>query len=316
MQKILLASTALVLSAGFAAAEVTVGGDGRMGVVYTEGGDLLIDPGLDGIIGTADDIVITPAGNEYSFSSRIRISFSASGETDGGLQFGGSIRADNSGNGTNGTAGSVFVSGAFGKLSMGDVDSGGKAAVGQVSGVGYTGLGDLNEITYLSTPVDEAVLYEYAFGDATIYASVDQINNDEDAYSVGVNYTFGTYTFALGYEVVDDLGDHVIAGVAAGFGDITVKAVYGDFQADTGGPLGDFDQYAVSVDYAMGPLVVTGFVQSDDFDGLADDEDMNYGLGASYDLGGGAALKGGIAHDGDAIGDQDVVADFGITMSF
>ena len=293
MKNVLFASTALVLSAGVAAAEVTVGGDGRMGILYGENA-----AGTD----------------EFSFTSRIRISFSASGETDGGLQFGGSIRADNAAAGTAGTAGSVFVSGAFGKLSMGDVDGGGKAAVGQVSGVGLTGLGDLNEITYLSTPTDPAVLYEYAIGDATIYASVDQINDGVDAYGVGVNYTFGTYTASLGYESVDGLGDHTILGLSAGFGDVTVKAVYGDFSGDVAGT--DFDQYAVSVDYAMGPLVVTGFIQSDDADALVDDEDLNYGLGASYDLGGGASLKGGIAHDGDAASDSDMVADFGISMSF
>ena len=90
MKKVLLASAVLAMTATVAAAEVTVGGDGRMGVTYTEG-----------------------AVNELAFTSRIRISFTASGETDGGLSFGGSVRADNYENdqATNGLEGSVFLSG-------------------------------------------------------------------------------------------------------------------------------------------------------------------------------------------------------------
>ena len=310
MQKFLLASTALVLSAGIAAAEVTVGGDGRMGVVYQEN--------------AAGD-------NEFSFNSRIRISFAASGETDGGLQFGGSIRADNAGTtdvsaeldgddgvittteggGVNGLDGSVFVSGAFGKLSMGDVNSAAEAAVGDVSGVGYTGIGDFNELTYLQDfATNESVLYEYSIGDATVYASIDQINNDDDIISVGADYTFGTYTFSLAYEDADGVGDHIIGGVSAGFGSITLKAIYGQFDPDGAD---DQEQYAVSVDFATGPVVVTGFV-SDQFEEVVDD--LSYGIGASYDLGGGASLKGGVAHDGTAGDDSDIRADFGISMSF
>ncbi|PRY92781.1 outer membrane protein OmpU [Hasllibacter halocynthiae] len=360
MNRILLASTALVLSAGYAAAEVTVGGDARAGVVYSEGGGAVAAGGtpaqqaqveqaitdleaavnaaqatINNPASTADqietaaldlaeanaalvalrdelgDIIGSPGEGEFSFNSRIRISFSASGETDNGLQFGGSVRADNSEGGADGTAGSVFVSGAFGKLSFGDVDSGGKAAVGQVSGVGYTGLGDLNEITYISTPVDEAVLYEYAFGGATFYASIDQIGDDNDALSAGVSFGFGPATLALGYETDDVTGDHIIVGASAGFGDVTVKGVYGRLDSVADGD-DDSDQYAVSLDFATGPTVLTAFVA----DQFGDDDDLNYGLGASYDLGGGASLKGGVAHNGQSGDDDDLVADFGVTMSF
>ena len=43
----------------------------------------------------------------------------------------------------------MSISGAFGKISMGDNDSAAQAGVGQVAGVGYTGNGDFNEITYI-----------------------------------------------------------------------------------------------------------------------------------------------------------------------
>ena len=123
--KTLLTSTALLLaSVSFASAEITLSGSARMGVIDDFGDD------------------------NTGFTSRARVEFSLSGETDGGLSFGASFRADNASGANSGTAGSVFVSGAFGKLSMGDVDGAANAAVGHVDGVGLTGLGDLPTVAY------------------------------------------------------------------------------------------------------------------------------------------------------------------------
>ena len=47
MKSLLIATSALVMTAGIAAAEVTVGGDGRMGIIYD--------------------------GSDWDFTSRIRI---------------------------------------------------------------------------------------------------------------------------------------------------------------------------------------------------------------------------------------------------
>ena len=110
------------MSAGFAAADVSVSGDARMGVVSTDG--------------------------VATFSNRARIKFSGSGTTDGGLAFGGSFRAHEAAAAEGGTKGSAFISGAFGKITMGSVDSGDAASVGQLASVGYTGLGSGNSISY------------------------------------------------------------------------------------------------------------------------------------------------------------------------
>ena len=286
MKKVLLASTALVLSAGVAAADVSVGGDGRMGIVSINGADA-------------------------SFTSRIRISFSASGETDGGLSFGGSIRADNSAGGAAGTAGSVFVEGSFGKLSMGDVSGAPEAAVGDLSGVGLTGLGDLNEATYISNQDRSAARWDYVMGDLGLHVSADNpANANGQAFGVAVTYSMGDISFGLGYEDNESFSlgdaDHLIAGVSAGFGDATVKVIYGT--ADIGGT--DFDQYGASLDYAFGATTVTVFHMTKDLGGA---EASNYGIGAAYDLGGGASLKGGIV-DGDSL--TDASYDFGLSMSF
>ena len=297
MKKVLLATTILALSAPLALAEVTVGGTGRMGVTYTEG-----------------------AVNELAFTSRIRIIFTASGETDGGLSFGGTIRADNSGGGNAGTDGNVFISGAFGKLTMGDVDGAAELAVGDVDGVGLTGLGDLNEATYLSNTaaIDRSAMrYEYSTGAFTFAFSADNPGTDaagvkEDTYAIGVRYAADGYAVGLGYET-ETLGgvdvDHIILGGSATFSNITVKAVYG--RASVGAV--DLDQYQLSATYSMDALGLTAYYANNEITNVE-----ATGIGASYDLGGGASVVGGIVNAKPAIGGgaSTTLADVGVSFSF
>ena len=90
--------------------------------------------------------VVSMAGADAAFTSRVRIGFAASGESDNGLTFGASVRND--------------------KLAMGDVSGAADAIVGQVSGVGFTGLGSNNEIGYLGN-TKTAALYTYSAGALT-----------------------------------------------------------------------------------------------------------------------------------------------------
>lgn len=287
MKNILLATTALVATAGVAAADVTVSGDGRMGVILT------------------DHDANTATSNVAQFTSRLRIKFTASGETDGGLSFGGSVRNDQVGTGnTANSDSSVFISGGFGKLSMGDVDSAANAAVGHVSGVGLTGLGDMNELGGFVGQTDSSVLYEYSTGGLTFYASASQREVATTAYSAAVKYTSGAYTVALGHESADTSGTKTTmtsVRAEASFGDATVKLVAKDHNVND-------TEVAVSVDYAIGATTVTAFYA--DFGNVINY--TAYGLGASYDLGGGASLKGGVAKRSDL----DTVADFGLSFSF
>lgn len=281
MKKVLLATSILAASAGFAAAEVAVSGSARMGLFYD--------------------------GDDTYFSSRVRIVFTASGETDGGLSFGASVRNDQSGQGGDypnllNRDSTVYISGAFGKLTFGDVDSAAQALVGQVSAVGFTGLGSSNEVGYYgSDPFDlsgTAMLYEYSTGALTFALGAGQLGSD--TYSVAVKYSTDAFSVALGYE---DEGfgfdDQTLSlGGSATFGAATVKAVVldDDHLADT--------DFALSVDYVAGAATVTAFYH---------DAPEAFGIGASYDLGGGAAVKGGIVNLGVA---DETIADIGVTMSF
>lgn len=327
MKKVLLATTALGLSAGVAVADVTVGGSGRMGILYNE----------DGFINDNDD-----SSQDYEFTSRIRIEFTASGETDGGLAFGGSIRADNATGGNVGTEGNVFISGEFGKLSMGDVDGGAEVVIGDLAFVSLTGLGDFNETLYTFGANDPNALYEYSAGGLTLALGV----SDDDEYSAGVGYDGGMWSVGLGYEKLPEGGDvvreidgedvfvftdvggdvHQLIGAAAvTFANITLKGIYGNMDVNESG-VDDVDQWGLSAEGTFGATTVAAFYHAfDGFDGattaggdsIGEDKLEYYGIGAEYDLGGGAAIAAGLSSVYD-ISDNDnkTVADFGVKFAF
>ncbi len=300
MKKILLASTMLVGFAGVAAAEVALSGDARMGILSDFG---------------SDDTI---------FTSRARVKFEMSGTTDGGLEFGASFRAndagglvldDENGNGvidadefsaggaSSGVKGEVFIKGAFGTLSMGDVDGAALAAVGHVDGVGLTGLGDLNESTFIASGADPSVLYEYSTGNLAFYASTAQLG-DVSPMALGAKYSTDMFSVALGYEDNDAGTDHIIIGASTTFSNVTLKANYGSASGAIDG-----DQYAVSATYAADALAATVFYNDNEELGGAE----AFGVGASYDLGGGAKVVGGYVKD--KTNDEDAF-DLGIAMSF
>ncbi len=248
MKKLLLATSILAGTAGLAAAEITFSGDARMGV--------------------KNDFVYDGSNDDTGFTSRARLGITFSGETDNGLTFGASFRADNSSNAANGTAGSVFLSGAFGKLSMGDVDGAAVAAVGHVDGVGLTGLDDLNESSFIANggladedltdldslqdsfalTGDPSALYEYSMNGFGLYLGVtnpgfeseidvdgdaleDPVITEGQAWSIGANYAFEGYKVGFGYE---DLQVDEIAGAQGFDADhlfLGADGTFGDFTA-------------------------------------------------------------------------------------
>lgn len=281
MKKVLLATSALVMFAGAAAAEVAVTGTARMGVVYD--------------------------GTDAFFSSRVRIIFTASGETDGGLAFGASVRNDQSGVGNeeNGDS-TVWISGAFGKITMGDTGNASDSILGQVSGVGYTGNGDHNEIGFLGRDITGAQ-YEYSTGALTFALGLGQaIDTDaaattDDFLSAAVKYAADTFSIGVAYEENDD-NSQITAMGSATFSGVTLKLKVVDRETAT-----DNTAAALSVDYTTGALTLTAFA-TDNVDFAGTD---TLGLGAAYDLGGGAAFAAGVSDDG-----TDTVADLGLTFSF
>jgi outer membrane protein OmpU len=108
-----------------------VSGDGRFGLIYN--------------------------GTDTTMSSRARVVFTLSGETNSGIAFGATLRADNAANAALGRAGNIFISGDFGKLSFGDVDTAAMNATGDLHGVGFSGIGglaNLHQMEYVGRVYD------------------------------------------------------------------------------------------------------------------------------------------------------------------
>ena len=329
MKKVLFATSALVMTAGVAAAEVAVSGDGRMGMVYD--------------------------GNDVQFSSRARVKFTLTGESDAGLSFGAAFRVDQENyksdvyrSAARGTAGAVWISGTYGKLSMGDVVSASEAAIGDLYEIGYTDgtfAGDLEEISYLTgdgenTDQGPNILYEYTVNNISFYASasdgvdtdlgsltpganVDDAEgaaSDDVAYSLAAKYDAGNWWAALGYAKHGDASE-LSLGAEAQFNQFSVKGIFVDYEdrfVATG--LEHKQTIGLSAAYQMDAITVKGFFRQDELENAFGDDfkPRAIGIGADYDLGGGAVLAGGIANvDPDVAGvDDDTVADLGVKFKF
>lgn len=299
MKKILLATTMLAGTAGFAAAEVTVSGYAEMGVV---GGDTY---------------------STSQFWQDIEVTFSMSGETDGGLSFGAAIDLDegnvnnthdgNDDNGSDGT--SVYISGSFGKLTMGDTDGGFDWALSETgmgtsltddhtSHAGYSGNSGLD-----GDHDGQVVRYEYSAGDfaAAISGEIDDTGNDDAILGLGVKYSLSGIALGVGYQT-DGFDDIIGVSAAGEAGAVKYVVSYTDLDSD-GTHMG------LGLGYTSGALMVS--MNYGVFESTGGTETDGYGLVANYDLGGGAVVMAGYASDmdGGTAGDQNQWS-LGLGMSF
>jgi len=289
MKKILIASTALLASATVASADIAISGDGRMGITNTEAA------------GSPD--------NETQFNSRFRVSFTGSASTDM-LEIGASIRADNAAAGAAGTAGNVFISGDFGKLSFGDVGSAHEGATGDLHGVGYANVVASNEMGYAPTD-NTTARWDYSVNGLSIMASIGQpqASSQNDAMAVGLNYTVGGITIGVG-SADDGLVEETSASIRGSFAGVGFAAIVLDRDNDPA----ESGEHGFSLSYAVDSnLTVSAFTRTEDRGGNANDLDYT-GVGFSYDLGG-AKLAGGFI-DGGANGRGLDYMDLGLTFSF
>ncbi|MFO1164203.1 MAG: porin [Paracoccus sp. (in: a-proteobacteria)] len=343
MKKVLFATSALVLSAGFASAEVALSGDGRMGMIYD--------------------------GNDVQFSSRARVKFTLTGESDAGLSFGAAFRVDQENYNGNeyrsaarGSAGAIWISGTYGKLSMGDVVSAAEQAIGDLYEVGYTDgsfAGDVEEIAYLTADgvnINQGpnILYEYTINNISLYASAsdgsdtdwfttvgddvdDELDAESDqvAWSLAGKYEAETWWVGLAYSKHDEAKE-IVLGAEAKFNQFSVKGIYADYKnrgnIDIGGSnwsdeVAELNNTAngyemdktlgLSAAYQLDAVLIEGFWRRDEFKtdvAAVEDKDFDsFGIGAEYDLGGGAVLAGGIV-DTDYL--NDTVVDAGIKFKF
>jgi outer membrane protein OmpU len=316
MKKILLATTMLAGTAGFASAEVAISGSGVFGIGYSE----------NGIANPLDDANPLTASDETYAIRETYLTFTGTTTTDGGLELGvvttfGTYDT-NDGIGDDGST--IYASGAFGTLTMGAVAEADQVAglsdIGGLSGLGVDNVAEIltgdDPATLLgATTLSHNVHYKYATGGLTFAASA-LIGKEDDSMAVGVKYDFSNAYVGLGYIKHDvaatGRNPSAVSLYAGGtFGAIGVKAMYAKHDVDVAGAA-DLDSWGLYADYTTGALTLMAEVADND---LVDS--AAYGIGASYDLGGGAAFVGGIANVSGAAPNSDTTrAEMGISFSF
>ncbi|UWR22249.1 porin [Sulfitobacter sp. S190] len=330
MKKILFASTALVATAGVAAADVSFGGFGRFGVFYLEN---------DGGDGSVD---------EARVEQRFRLTVTGQTETDGGVGFEGRIRfqTDDQANGqsnvaNNSAAGFAVTYGGL-RVDVGhvsDVIDSGDVVNYYGSGVGLTssieqstghglpasgfGTGD--------SPVDPTIKLRYEINSFTFSASVTDDTSvegtnegDNSEYQVGFGYAFGNYKAGIAFgntegftatvdnpatPDVDESGlfdeDYVAASFSGDLGAFGFSILVTDVDAD-----GWDTSYGVSATYDISAATTLVGVYSNSGNPALEDEDA-YGIGVNHSLGGGVTLKAGIGEvQGNTLADMGVVFNF------
>ena len=305
MKNLLIATTALVATAGVAVADVKVSGYARFGALYN-----------DGVAAGADEI---------NTASRLRLQFDATTETDGGLTFGVRQRfqtEENAGGATGNGARFYATTGGL-TIAMGNILGVIEAAPNlylptKSAGVGLEGnsFRSLAANTISNGGVFGWTAYSSGGAGATdgveVLYSMNglglHVHSTDTSYGVGANYKFADYTVAVAYEEWNEGardGDSILfASVGGSFGAFDAALSFAD--TDYAGVTAE--KISLRAGYkANDALYVYGFA-ADENNGI----DETFGLGASYGLGGGASIEGGWTQN--EAGDNLVSA--GIFFSF
>ena len=324
MKKALLASTALMLSAGIAAADVTISGYGRTGIIYYESNN--------------------PAVEETQVISRLRMNLDATTETDAGVEFGARFRLQwdqNDDNSAQTNPGKLWISAQGLTVEIGNVDT----AMDNAGLLDATELGAFDRSVGFSDVYGDFFAYEsddynagrvgvaaiYSFGDLTLRASYidpDQtrelLTDEENEIGLAADYVWNDrlelsgavtlngagidgndiYFVGARYAVMDN------ARIGLNYVNADDSRVFDDADAD----IGNFGQtVALYGDYTLadGLTNFEAYIANNDGDWTGKETDTAYGIGVNYDLGG-ARLGASIQRDYEEL----VTADMGVRFNF
>ncbi|WCR03229.1 porin [Paracoccus saliphilus] len=313
MKKALIASTALIATAGFAAADVTISGYGRTGVVYQE------NSGND---------------NDTTVVSRLRMNIDASTSTDQGLEFGARFRLqwDQGDDNTDSNPGLLYVTGSGLTVEVGNVntaiDSSSLIYATELSymdnSVGFSGVlpafyayaakdygGDNNRM---------GVAAEYVFDTLTVrgsYITADQVNDlpvgTEEEFGLLAEYVWNDRLELSGAATWNGEGieDNDIFFIGARYAVMDNARIGLNYVSSEDWMKGD--TIAIYGDYTLadGRTNIEAYVANNDQDYFGKETDNAFGVGVNYDLGG-ARLGGSIQRDYD----ENVRADMGLRFDF
>jgi outer membrane protein OmpU len=329
MKKVLFATTALVATAGVAAADVTFGGYGRFGILY-------VDPAV---------------GNSTTdVTSRFRLQITATAESDMGVTLGAMTRMqqDNDGSADGITTGNVGID----VDGDGDNDyrgrqetgmngvrffarSGGlEVGVGNIYGAlefmpgqypidlgltghsyeysAYNGRGDAYDSDANGKAGQNGLEVMYKMGDLSFHLSASDAN---DRVAAHVAYTYMGFTFAAAVQDSNVVGSAVVAAdtdyslsVGGNVGPADVVFTYAKNGDDTGVGTLNGDHFVLAASFDVGAATkVHGYVADADYFA-----NTSYGIGVHHDLGGGTSLRGGIS----STAADTTLVDMGVRFNF
>lgn len=287
MKKVLLATSALVASAGIASADITLTGTADFGIK---------DSGV--------------ASTNAYVHSEIDINVVASATTDNGYTIGASMDIDDSSDAAAGAVDDpeVYISGAFGTITTGDVahaaDKHGVADVGydsigvddDIEALDFRGTADIN---YSTTVNGMSITLSYNMGQS---ATAD---GDEGDWGAFVSFDAGNgFGVTASYTVDDSAAASADAAYALGLSydleGIALNAYFADNETNGGS--------AFSASYALDAnTTISAVYASTDVSG----DESDFGIGFKTNLGGGVSLAGGIGEV-----DNNTVTDLGFNVAF
>ena len=277
MKKLLAATTALVLASGAAYAEITVGGDARMGLKHDSSKEM-----------------------DFNAEHRFRVKFGASGTTDNGLSFGAGVNAESTHAESGRKVGeaTVSISGGFGTITFGNNDEADLLA-GDVADLGYDGVGvdDIAEDGGGRGGTKHDIRYDQSIGGVAVAMSFGPNDDNDIDYALGMSFSTNGIRIGAGF----DSNDGMALGVGYALNDeLSLNGWYGEEN--------DMDGMGGDLTYGLGATALTVAFATNSADEKA------AGLGLSHNLGGGAKLVAGFGQmDGD---DEKSVAEVGFTFDF
>lgn len=311
MKKVLFATTALIATASVAAADVRISGYGRFGLDYNDANDRAVN----GV-------------SKTTITSRLRLQFDMSAETDAGVAFDARFRAQAESR-DNTPGGATFNGARFGVSYQGF-----RVNVGNIIGAVENMPGTYLETRTAGIGIDGASFYSHVgnvnneFFNWDAYSSAGTgVNGIEAIYSTGgftghlsystrngavasdrigvmLSYNFGDWTVAAAHQSSDAMWeDKTLVSVAWDGGQFGARVAY----ADNDG-ISEFGIYG-NMDIGASSNILLFYTDeeavsaSDVLAGRGDNRDavagsnMNeggsYGIHYSYDLGGGASFEAG-----------------------
>ncbi|MCA0203546.1 MAG: porin [Proteobacteria bacterium] len=303
MKKLLLATTALALSAGLAHAQgVTINGNGRMGLIHTRAG------------GVSTTVM----------ENRLRLQFNVAIEADHGLTFGAFARTQSGSNGGAAFAGvisgsRIWVESNGLRLTFGNQDGAIQSRLVGAQTVGYTGgtfagssagmfIFPQGQTSNGAGP-NQRVAVQYQANGYYVHVSHDRAWGGANAGTeIAVGGTFGQFSVMVGH--ANATGPLYLAGTSM----TTVAGAYNGGSWGLSAIVARRENvgtnWIIGGNVALGGGTLNGYVGRY-VDGVVATNDNTYGLGYSYGLGGGARVAAGIERTNDV-----TRAEVGVAFNF